>query len=129
MPRPRDTAADARAVRSQKIRGAMAGGVIVLCIAFVTWAVWPKPDVVIPPQTDPASLWIKAYGVVSAEHAVKQDAFYWASSGVGPVMTEDMQSVIVRGKVKTIEELNLLKAELGKLQPSVPIRWEVTIGR
>lgn len=107
----------------------MAAGVIVLCVGFFVWSFWPKPDVVIPPATDPVSLWIKAYGEVSAEHAAKQDAFYWATSAVMPIVTEDKQGVIVRGKVKTSDELNLLKAELGKLQPVVPLTWEVTLGR
>lgn len=115
--------------RRQKVMGAIALVVTLACIGFVTWAVWPKPDVVLPHEATPAADWIRSFGTLSAEHASKQDAFYWATSRVTTEPTEDKQGVVVSGFVNTSQELALLKEELSKVQPGVPITWQVTIGR
>lgn len=115
--------------RRQKIMGGIALVVTLLCIGFLTWALWPKAEIVIPPETTPAAAWIRKFGEVSGEHAKKQDAFYWATARITTEATADKQGVVIAGKVNTAQELALLKAELGNIQPSAPLDWKVTVGK
>ena len=114
--------------RSYWMKGVLAGVVILLSIAFLTWMFWPTPPVVIPPADNPAAQWTRAFAQVSTEHAAKQDAFYWLTSKISTQPTDDNQGIIVKGKVATPADLNTLKAEIAKVQPSVPIQWQVTLG-
>lgn len=114
---------------TQMMKGVFAGVVILVSIAFVVWAVWPTPPIVIPPADNPAAQWVRSYGAFSAEHSKKQDALYWATSRISTEPTPDNQGVIIKGKVSTAADLNLLKAELAKLEPAVALQWQVTIGQ
>jgi hypothetical protein len=116
--------------RSRQLKGIFAGVVIVLCIVFVVWRSWPKPAPYIAPADNPAAKWMRGYGETSLQHASNSgDAFYWATANITIEPTADGQGVTVRGKVKTPAELDLIKSELGKIQPTVPIDWQVGIGR
>ena len=123
----RDSSSEIAMARNQRTKGIFAGVVIVLCVGFLVWALWPSPPVVLPPSDDPAAQWTRGYGAMSAEHAGKQDAFYWATSRITTEPTPDNSGVVVKGKVKSAAELALLKAELAKITPAVPLTWEVTI--
>ncbi|HYD02424.1 MAG TPA: hypothetical protein VEB22_14450 [Phycisphaerales bacterium] len=123
----RDSGSENAMARSQRIKGVFAGVVIALCVGFLVWALWPSPPVVIPPSEDPAAQWTRGYGAMSAEHASKQDAFYWATSRITTEPTPDNTGIIIKGKVKTPAELALLKAELPKITPAVPLTWDVTV--
>lgn len=125
----RDNEAEAAAARGRRMKGVFAACVIVACMAFVTWSVWPKPQPYVPPPDNPAANWLHKYGELSAEHAKNSgDAYYWATAAITTEPTADNQGVIIRGSVKTAAELELLKSETAKVQPAVPIEWQVRIG-
>lgn len=115
--------------RNYLIKGAFAGLVIVLCIAFLAWSLWPTPAVVIPPSEDPASNWNRGFAQINQEHATKLDAMYKLFAKITVQPSEDKQSVVVTGRVDSAADLNALKAELAKVQPAVPIDWQVTVGK
>lgn len=115
--------------KRQQIMGAIALAVTLICIGFLTWALWPKPEVVIPPEATPSAAWIRQFGEVCGEHAKKQDAFYWATSHLTATPSDDKQGVVMSGKVASAQELALVREEASKVQPIVPIDWRVTVGK
>ncbi len=121
--------ADQSAARAQKLKGVIAVTIIVLCLGFLTWLFWPKPAVVIPPPQDQVALWEKAFAQVNVEEAAKISPLYKLFGEITAQPSEDRQSIVVMGSVSSYAELNVLKAELGKVQPAVPLQWEVTVGR
>lgn len=118
----------AQMARRHRLKGVFAAVIIVACIVFVTWAVWPKPPLVIPPQTDSVAQWEASFAAINQEHAAKIDAMYKMLGKIAVQPSEDRQSMVVTGKVSSVAELNAIKAELAKVQPALPLVWQVTIG-
>lgn len=124
----RDGSGDAAAQRRQIRNGVFAIVIILLCLVFLTWAVWPTPPVVIPIPDHPAAKWQQAYGQFSTEHATKMDAIYWMTSKISIEPSADNQGIVVKGKVGTQADLRTLKEEFEKIEPKVPIEWQVAVG-
>jgi hypothetical protein len=125
----RNTDMEAALSRSQAMKGWFAGVISLLCIAFVIWIAWPKPEPIIAPPTDNVAKWQEAFGQVSQEHAKKIDAVYKVLGKVTALPSEDRQSIIVTGRVASAAEFGTLKAELEKIQPPVTLDWKVTVGQ
>jgi hypothetical protein len=115
--------------RSRKLKGVFAGCVIVASLVFVVWSAWPKKEPYVAPLEDPVANWVKAYGELSSQHSKTSDPFYWATSGIVVKPNADRSGLVVTGKTKSQAELALVKAELAKVQPTLPIEWQVTIGQ
>ncbi len=113
--------------RNARLKGIFAGVVILLCVAFVTWAVWPTPPVVIPQSDDPAAQWLRSYGDLTASKNNHLDPFYMANARITVVPNADRSAIVIAGRVTTPAELNLLKSELAKITPAVPLTWEVNV--
>lgn len=119
--------ADAAAESRNRMKGIFAGGVILLCLAYLVWALWPKPPVEIAPATDSASVWLSSYAEMSAKRTDHLDPYYMASSRINVAATPDRTGVVISGRVSTPAQLTLLKSEIEKITPSVPIKWEVIV--
>ena len=120
--------ADAAAEKRARMKGMFAGGVIVVCIIFLVWALWPTPPVVIPPASDPAAQWMKGYNAVVEQHKGMTDPFYMATARITLAPSADNTGIVVGGRVANAAQLALLKSEFEKITPAVPITWQVTLG-
>lgn len=107
----------------------LAAVLIVASVAWLGYVFWPKADVVIPVKDNPANAWMTAYGQIAADHAKKLDDVYKQSAGMTVLPKEDGSGIVVNGVAPSQAFLDLFKKELGAIQPSVPIEWNVTVGR
>lgn len=121
--------ADRSALRSRLVKGGIAATIIVLSVGFVTWRFWPTPAVVIPKPQDQVTEWEAAFAQVNLEESAKLSPIYKLFGDIAVFPSEDRQAIVVKGNVSSYAELNVLKAELGKVQPAVPLQWEVTVGK
>jgi len=113
-------ATDAAVARSQRIKIALAGCVILLCAAWMGYLyINREKPIEIVPET-PAARFIAAAPPVFAG-----EKFEFVH--VEP--SEDGQSVKVVGRVRDDAELAALKAGLEAVEPKVPLTWEVRVGR
>jgi len=119
----------AAAERRYRTRGVIAGVVILLCLAFLVWNFWPKPEPVIAPHVDQAAEWDKSFAAINSEHASKVDAMYKLLGKIAAHPSEDRSKIVISGKVSNAAELNALKAEVAKVQPQMPLDWQVTVGQ
>lgn len=109
-------------------KGVFASVVIVLCVSFLVWRLWPSGPVVIEPPKDAFAQWEREWSALQSEHAAKQDATYWALSRITVNPSDDRSGGVVTGRLASQAELAMLKATIAKVQPSIPLTWQVTIG-
>lgn len=110
------------------IKTAFTVAVILLCIGYVTWRFWPRGPVVVEETKDTYFQWNSAWGQVNNDHATKRDATYFALGKVSVTPTEDRSGVIVVGTVASQGELAAIKAAVAKVQPEMPVTWNVKVG-
>ncbi len=104
-------------------KGAVAGVVIVACIAYFTFLAFSGKPTVIASNADPAvAAWMQAL-------TARQSEIYQQMEKVAVHPAEDGKSIVVSGTVSSKSDLAKLKAVLEGIEPKAPLTWEVSVGR
>lgn len=105
------------------VKGAIAGVVILGCIAWVAYISFSGGPVVLQSATtSTVTTWMQGYNA-------KQSELYQQLEKVSVRPTDDGNGIVITGTVKTAADMAKVKDVIEAIEPKTPITWDVKVSK